>query len=87
MRYWIYKCNTQGGPAGDWGDWASDVFAAEEGRPVGPFQRPARTPCTDTATRTSVVKTLSSPTRRMGDDSRHVRRHEDQPAATTAGCG
>lgn len=26
MRYWLYKCNTAGGPAGYWGDWLSMVF-------------------------------------------------------------
>lgn len=26
MRYWIYKCSTQGGVAGYWGDWRSMVF-------------------------------------------------------------
>ena len=26
MRYWIYKVNTAGGPAGFWGDWRSMVF-------------------------------------------------------------
>ena len=26
MRYWLYKCNTEGGPAGYWGDWESMVF-------------------------------------------------------------
>ena len=26
MRYWLYKCNVDGGPAGFWGDWRSMVF-------------------------------------------------------------
>ncbi len=26
MRYWIYKCNVEGGPAGYWGDWRTMVF-------------------------------------------------------------
>lgn len=26
MRYWLYKCNTEGGPAGYWGDWRGMVF-------------------------------------------------------------
>lgn len=26
MRYWLYKCNVDGGPAGYWGDWRSMVF-------------------------------------------------------------
>jgi hypothetical protein len=30
MRYWLYKCNRDGGPAGYWGDWRSDVFASRK---------------------------------------------------------
>jgi hypothetical protein len=26
MRYWLYKCNLDGGPAGYWGDWLQMVF-------------------------------------------------------------
>lgn len=26
MRYWLYKCNTEGGPAGYWGHWRTMVF-------------------------------------------------------------
>ena len=26
MRYWMYKCNVDGGPAGYWGDWVPAVF-------------------------------------------------------------
>lgn len=26
MRYWLYKCNSEGGPAGYWGHWDSMVF-------------------------------------------------------------
>lgn len=26
MRYWLYKCNIEGGPAGYWGDWRGMVF-------------------------------------------------------------
>lgn len=26
MRYWLYKCNTGGGPAGYWGHWRTMVF-------------------------------------------------------------
>ena len=26
MRYWLYKCNVDGGPAGYWGDWRGMVF-------------------------------------------------------------
>ncbi len=26
MRYWLYKCNVEGGPAGYWGDWRTMVF-------------------------------------------------------------
>lgn len=26
MRYWLYKCNVEGGPAGYWGDWLQMVF-------------------------------------------------------------
>ena len=28
MRYWLYKCNLEGGPAGYWGDWRTAVFAS-----------------------------------------------------------
>ncbi len=28
-RYWLYKCNRDGGPAGYWGDWAVHVFASD----------------------------------------------------------
>ena len=30
MRYWLYKCNVGGGPAGYWGDWRKDVFASRK---------------------------------------------------------
>ncbi|MFF1391979.1 hypothetical protein [Rhodococcus erythropolis] len=33
MRYWLYKCSIDGGPAGYWGDWLPDVF-----RKKGPIQ-------------------------------------------------
>ncbi len=26
VRYWLYKCNVEGGPAGYWGDWRGMVF-------------------------------------------------------------
>ncbi len=26
MRYWLYKCNVEGGPSGYWGDWRGMVF-------------------------------------------------------------
>jgi len=29
VRYWLYKNNTKGGPAGYWGDWLADVFPAK----------------------------------------------------------
>ena len=33
MRYWLYKCNIAGGPAGYWGDWRGLVF-----NKIGPVQ-------------------------------------------------
>lgn len=30
MRYWLYKCNVGGGPAGYWGDWRKHVFASRK---------------------------------------------------------
>lgn len=33
MRYWLYKCNVDGGPAGFWGDWRTMVF--DRRGPVG----------------------------------------------------
>ena len=30
MRYWLYKCNVEGGPAGYWGDWRTNVFASRK---------------------------------------------------------
>jgi len=30
MRYWLYKCNLEGGPAGFWGDWRKHVFASRK---------------------------------------------------------
>lgn len=32
MRYWLYKCHRDGGPAGYWGDWRTMVF--EKNGPV-----------------------------------------------------
>lgn len=29
MRYWLYKCNIEGGPAGYAGDWRNGVFRSE----------------------------------------------------------
>jgi len=29
-RYWLYKNNRDGGPAGYWGDWAADVFGGAD---------------------------------------------------------
>jgi hypothetical protein len=26
VRYWLYKCNIEAGPAGYWGDWRGMVF-------------------------------------------------------------